>query len=189
MKKNIFTLFCFSQLIFCSIFANQYIWPESETGSYEVIHDSLKKVLIPLPDFEYIGEVEKENSSIYQHVLYSHRKLFFTLDIYPEIDQLELEEFANAWTETWEEEDPSIKLIHQKEIIASTTLMLFKTFQNNRGKIHQLFFVKENHGYCLMAFCYPPNNIDKSIVDAENKYWENLMNNLAIGVEFYEKYE
>lgn len=49
-----------------------------------MIHDSLKKVLIPLPDFEYIGEVEEENSSIYQHVLYSHRRLFFTLDIFPE---------------------------------------------------------------------------------------------------------
>ncbi|NGX51783.1 MAG: hypothetical protein KR126chlam5_00070 [Candidatus Anoxychlamydiales bacterium] len=188
MKKTIFTLICFSQIVLSSVFANQYHWPKSETKHYEVAHDPWAKVLIPLPDFKYTGNPE-DSSSIYTHTLYSHRNLFLTIDVFPKKQHLDVKTYAKWFTQTWKKEDPLTKLIDQKEIIAgsnNSTPMLLKTFKNSEGTIYQLYFVKDNHGFCFLGFCYPPKDIDKSIVDAENEYWQSLMKELAQAVQFYE---
>lgn len=81
--------------------------------------------------------------------------------------------------------NPSIELIFEVAFSSGTNSsipMILKTFQNSKGIIHTLYFVRNNHGFCLHTFVYPPEGTSDKRYAQENAYWEWLMQEVSRSV-------
>jgi len=164
--------------------ASRPFWPQSETNHYEIVGDIDLGILIPLPDYTY-RESKKEHQ-YYEHDIYHHRSITFTVDRL--VSPKTVKAHADRFTKSWEKEDPSLEIIKEKEFASGLTgsvPMVKRTWKkkNERYIIHQLFIIKNDLGFCITAACTPPEEIPDKLFEQENKYWEDLMDELARAVD------